>query len=153
MSSNKSIIVQLLNNNTINNNVKNNATIKIQFHACILLLYQVFLGRNILNKIIRGFMQKTIYVFLLFLMILGGCTEESRNKIFKQADNVLGKDLRISYVADSGKLVKSWTVRDGKVTTHKDEQGGTSGYYYFWSVESGYVQVPIVRSIVEEIKN
>ena len=98
-------------------------------------------------------MNKTIYVFLLFVMVLVGCTEESRNKIFKQADNVLGKDLRISYVADNGKLVKTWTVRDGKVTTHKDEQGGTSGYYYFWSVESGYVQVPILRTIVEEIKN
>ena len=98
-------------------------------------------------------MQKTFYAFLLFLLFMGACTEESRNKIFKQADNVLGKDLRISYVADSGKIVKSWTVRDGKVTTHKDEKGGTSGYYYFWSVESGYVQVPIVRSIVEEIKN
>ena len=98
-------------------------------------------------------MKKIVSIFLLFLPILAGCTEESRNKIFKQADNVLGKDLRISYVADSGKIVKSWTVRDGKVTTHKDEQGGTSGYYYFWSVESGYVQVPIVRTIVEEIKN
>ena len=98
-------------------------------------------------------MRKTIYIFFLFLLCLGGCTEESRNKIFKQADNVLGKDLRISYVTDGGKIVKSWTVRDGKVTTHKDEQGGTSGYYYFWSVESGYVQVQIVRSIVEEIKN
>tara|TARA_B100000579_G_C22340155_1_gene624550 strand:- start:252 stop:548 length:297 start_codon:yes stop_codon:yes gene_type:complete len=98
-------------------------------------------------------MVKRIYVFLLFVLIFGGCTEESRNKIFKQADNVLGKDLKISYVADSGKIVKSWTVRDGKVTTHKDDQGGSSGYYYFWSVESGYVQVPILRSIVEEIKN
>ena len=98
-------------------------------------------------------MQKTTYLLLMFLLFLMGCTEESRNKIFKQADNVLGKDLRISYVADSGNIVKMWTVRDGKVTTHKDEQGGTSGYYYFWSVESGYVQVPIVRSIVEEIKN
>ena len=83
---------------------------------------------------------------------MGGCTEESRNKIFKQADNLLGKDLRVSYVADSGAIVKSWTVKDGKVTTHKDEQGAASGYYYFWSVESGYVQVPIVRTIVEEIK-
>ena len=98
-------------------------------------------------------MRNTIYVIFLFLLFSGGCTEASRTKIFKQADNVLGKDLRISYVADSGKMVKSWTVRDGKVTTHKDEQGGTRGYYYFWSVESGYVQVPIVRSIVEEIKN
>ena len=98
-------------------------------------------------------MQKKFYVFLLFLLINVGCTEESRNKIFKQADNVLGKDLRISYVADSGKIVKSWTVRDGKVTTHKDEQGQASGYYYFWSIESGYVQVPILRAIVEEIKD
>ena len=81
----------------------------------------------------RGFMKKTFYLFLLFLLFMGGCTEESRNKIFKQADNLLGKDLRVSYVADSGTIVKSWTVRDGKVTTHKDEQGGTSGYYYFWS--------------------
>ena len=98
-------------------------------------------------------MQKTFYVFLLFLLINVGCTEESRNKIFKQADNVLGKDLRISYVADSGKIVKSWTVMDGKVTTHKDEPGQASGYYYFGSLESGYVQVPIVRAIVEEIKD
>ena len=98
-------------------------------------------------------MQKNCYVFLFFMLLLVGCTEETRNKIFKQADNVLGKDLRISYVADSGKIVKTWTVRDGKVTTHKNEQGGTSGYYYFWSLESGYVQVPIVRTIVEEIKN
>ena len=142
-----------MNNNSINKNDNNNVTIKIQFHACILLLYQVFLGRNILNKNKRGRMRKTFIILLLFKLFLGGCTEESRNKIFKQADNVLGKDLRILYVADSGKIVKSWTVRDGKVTTHKDEQGGTSGYYYFWSEESGYVQVPIVRSIVEEIKN
>ena len=97
-------------------------------------------------------MPKTFYTFLFILLIFGGCTEESRNKIFKQADNLLGKDLRVSYVADSGTIFKSWTVRDGKVTTHKDEQGATSGYYYFWSVESGYVQVPIARSIVEEIK-
>ena len=78
---------------------------------------------------------------------MGGCTEEARNKIFKQADNVLGKDLRVSYVADSGTIVKSWTVSDGKVTTHKDEQGAASGYYYFWSIESGYVQVPIIGII------
>ena len=97
-------------------------------------------------------MEKIFFLFLIFQFFIFGCTEESRNKIFKQADNLLGKDLRVSYVADSGTIVKSWTVRDGKVTTHKDEQGSVSGYYYFWSVESGYVQVPIVRSIVEEIK-
>ena len=125
---------------------------KFLFCLYIIVISSIFRLKHFKHVFMR-IMQKTIYVFLLFLLILGGCTEESRNKIFKQADNVLGKDLRISYVADSGKIVKSWTVRDGKVTTHKDEQGGTSGYYYFWSIESGYVQVPIVRSIVEEIKN
>ena len=54
-----------------------------------------------------GPMQKTFYIFLLFLLFMGGCTEESRNKIFKQADNLLGKDLRVSYVADSGAIVKA----------------------------------------------
>ena len=97
-------------------------------------------------------MSKTFWISIIFLVSVTGCTEESRNKIFKQADNVLGKDLRVSYVADSRKVVKMWTVKDGKVTTHKDEQGASSGYYYFWSEESGYVQVPIMRTIVEEIK-
>ena len=110
-----------------------------------------FLKTNLTRHEI-GPMQKIIFIFLPFLLLLEGCTEESRNKIFKQADNLLGKDLRVSYVSDSGKIIKSWTVKDGKVTTHKDEQGAASGYYYFWSVESGYVQVPIVRTIVEEIK-
>ena len=100
------------------------------------------------GKIIMRYYFLFIFIFLLFLF---GCTEESRNKMFKQADNLLGKDLKISYVADSGKIVKSWTVKDGKVTTHKDEHGSVSGYYYFWSEESGYVQVPIVRVIIEEI--
>ncbi len=126
---------------------------KFQFMLVCCCYIRYFWAGIFYTKLARGFMKKTIYVFILFMLILGGCTEESRNKIFKQADNVLGKDLRISYVADSGKIVKSWTVKDGKVTTHKDEQGGTSGYYYFWSDENGYVQVPIVRSIVEEIKN
>ncbi len=97
-------------------------------------------------------MQKFILLNLFLLFFFLGCTEESRNKLFKQADNVLGKDLRVSYIADSGNVVRSWTVKDGKVTTHKDEHGAVSGYYYFWSVESGYIQVPIVRTIVEEIK-
>ena len=38
-------------------------------------------------------MRKTFHIFPLFLLFMGGCTEESRNKIFKQADNLLGKDL------------------------------------------------------------
>ena len=66
--------------------------------------------------------------------------------MFKQADNLLGKDLRVSYVADNGNIVKSWTVRDGKVTSEKDSSGNAVGYYYFWSNETGYVQIPVMRT-------
>ena len=90
--------------------------------------------------------------FLLGTFLLAACTEEERNKLFKEADNILGKDLKVSYVADNGQIVKTWTVRDSKVTTHKTPNGTVSGYYYFWSEETGYVQIPILRTIIEEIK-
>ncbi|MCH2290451.1 MAG: hypothetical protein MK447_11065 [SAR324 cluster bacterium] len=93
------------------------------------------------------------WILILFsTFILSACTEESRNQMFKQADNLLGKDLRVSYVADNGKIVKSWTVRDGKVTSEKDPGGNAIGYYYFWSNETGYVHIPVMRTIIEEIK-
>ena len=85
--------------------------------------------------------------------LLTGCTEESRNKFFRSADNVLGKDFRVSYV-DEGKIVKTWTIRDGKITSGKSEDTGQPlGYYYFWSEETGYVQLPMDRTIVEELKS
>ena len=96
-------------------------------------------------------MKNLITVFFL-TFLFSACTEESRNQMFKQADNLLGKDLRVSYVADNGKIVKSWTVRDGKVTSEKDSGGNAIGYYYFWSNETGYVQTPVMRTIIEEIK-
>jgi hypothetical protein len=71
--------------------------------------------------------KNTFYFFLLFLLFfMDGSTEESRNKIFKQVDNLIGKDLRVFCIADSGTIVKSWTLLDGKVTTDKEEQGATS---------------------------
>ncbi|MBF0236892.1 MAG: hypothetical protein HQM12_04240 [SAR324 cluster bacterium] len=94
---------------------------------------------------------KQFIVMLLLAGSLVGCTEESRNKFFRSADTLLGKDLKVSYVSE-GKIVKSWTVRDSKVTTGKDENGANLGYYYFWSDETGYVQVPIVGTIVEELR-
>ena len=89
---------------------------------------------------------------LLGTLLLAACTEEERNKLFKEADNILGKDMRVSYVADNGQIVKTWTVWDGKVTTNKNPDGSSSGYYYFWSEETGYVQIPVLRTIIEEIK-
>lgn len=88
----------------------------------------------------------------LATLVLAGCTEESRNKFFRSADNVLGKDFRVSYV-DEGKIVKTWTIRDGKITSGKEEDGTVLGYYYFWSEETGYVQLPIDRTIVEELRD
>lgn len=97
-------------------------------------------------------MKKILFVGCFFLLFfLASCTEESRNRIFRSADNVLGKDFRVSYV-DGGKIVKQWTIRDGKVTTGKDENGAVLGYYYFWSEKNGYVQIPIERTLIEEIR-
>jgi len=89
--------------------------------------------------------------FTLALIMLGGCTEEARNKISRTTDNFLGEDLRVSYI-DGGQVVKTWTVRDGKITSGKGDTGNANGYYYFWSVETGYVQVPIERTVIEEIR-
>lgn len=85
------------------------------------------------------------------VLMLSACTEETMNKISRSADNFLGEDLKVSYI-DGGQVIKTWTVKDGKITSGKDEHGISTGYYYFWSVETGYVQLPIERTIIEEIK-
>ena len=96
---------------------------------------------------------KKLFYFLISLAFcfLVACTEESRNRIFRQADNILGKDLKVSYI-DEGKIVKTWVVRDGKITTGKDDSGRVLGYYFFWSEKVGYVQIPIERTIIEEYR-
>ncbi|MBN4078858.1 hypothetical protein JYT96_02525 [Gammaproteobacteria bacterium AH-315-C21] len=98
-------------------------------------------------------MMKRIYITLIIVstLMISACTEEARNKIGRTADNFLGEDLKVSYI-DGGKVVKTWTVEDGKITSGKDDQGNSIGYYYFWSVETGYVQLPIERTVIEEIK-
>ncbi len=83
--------------------------------------------------------------------LLSGCTEESRNVISRDLANIVGKDLKVSYV-DGGTVVKSWTLKGGKLTTGKDTNGIGLGYYYFWSEETGYVQLPIERTVIEEIR-
>ena len=85
-------------------------------------------------------------------VLLSACTEEAMNKLSRQADNFLGEDLKVSYI-DGGQIIKTWTVKDGKITTGRDDRGNSIGYYYFWSEETGYVQLPIERTIIEEIKN
>lgn len=97
-------------------------------------------------------MKLYLFPLLIGLLALVGCTEESRNELFRSADNLLGKDLRVSYI-DEGQVVKSWTVRGGKITSGKTEQGVPVGYYFFWTDETGYVQLPIDRTVIEEIRS
>jgi hypothetical protein len=85
------------------------------------------------------------------LVFLAGCTEETKNKLSRDFANLVGKNLKVSYI-DGGTVVKSWTVKDGKITSGKDDHGIALGYYYFWSTETGYVQLPIERAVIEEIR-
>ena len=97
-------------------------------------------------------MRIQIPFFLVSLVFFYGCTEEARNKLARSVQqNVLGDQLQVSYV-DYGKIVKTWVIKDGKVTSGKDENSGRPlGYYYFYS-ETGYVQLPIEKTIIEEIR-
>jgi hypothetical protein len=94
---------------------------------------------------------RNLAVIAVSTLMMTACTEEVMNKWSRQADNLLGEDLKVSYV-DGGQIVKSWTVKDGKITTGRDDQGRAIGYYYFWSVETGYVQIPVERTLIEEIQ-
>ena len=79
--------------------------------------------------------------------LLGGCTEEQQNRLSRVGVTWLEGDYRVTYA--DGEHVRSWTVRDGKVTSEP-----AKGYYYFWAREGKrkyYVQTPIARTYVEEI--
>lgn len=91
---------------------------------------------------------KRVLLILSLLLALVGCSEEQQNKISRLGVTWLEGDYRVTYA--DGEHVKSWDVLDGKVTSEADK-----GYYYFWAVENGkkfYVQTPIARSYIEEIK-
>ena len=92
-------------------------------------------------------MKKTLYALLL-LSLLVGCSEEQQNKISRIGVTWLEGDYKVTYA--DGEHVKSWMVKDGKVTTEPGK-----GYYYFWATVDGkkiYVQTPINRTYIEEIK-
>jgi hypothetical protein len=85
---------------------------------------------------------------LLSVSALSGCSEEQQNKISRLGVTWLEGDYRVTYA--DGEHVKSWVVRDGKVTTEP-----AKGYYYFWARVNGekvYVQTPIARSYIEQLK-
>ena len=85
---------------------------------------------------------------LFFPLLLASCSEEQQNKLSRIGVTWLEGDYRVTYA--DGSHVKSWTVIDGKVTSEP-----AKGYYYFWALVDGnkvYVQTPVGRSYIEEIK-
>lgn len=98
-------------------------------------------------------MKKRTFIFsstllIIFVALLSGCSEEQQNKISRMGVTWLEGDYKVTYA--DGSHVKSWIIRDGKVTTEP-----AKGYYYFWADKNGkslYVQTPIDRSYIEEIE-
>lgn len=90
-----------------------------------------------------------IGVWLLLLLTVSACSEEQQNRIARLGVTWLEGDYKVTYA--DGAHVKSWIVKDAKVTSEP-----AKGYYYFWARnEAGkkiYVQTPIGRSYIEEIK-
>ncbi len=90
---------------------------------------------------------KKILLLGLSMTMLWSCSEEQQNKISRLGVTWLEGDYRVTYA--DGTHVKSWLVKDGKVTTEP-----AKGYYYFWATADGkkqYVQTPIARTYIEEL--
>jgi hypothetical protein len=90
---------------------------------------------------------KKCYLIIPFLLLLAACSEEQQNKISRLGVSWLEGNYKVTYA--DGNHVKSWIIRDGKVTSEPGK-----GYYYFWVTNNGkkqYVQTPIGRSYIEEI--
>lgn len=98
------------------------------------------------GRISTGKLKPLLLVVALFTIV--GCTEEQQNKVSRLGVSWLEGDYRVTYA--DGAHVKSWMVKDGKVTSEPGK-----GYYYFWAMENDkkiYVQTPIGRTYIEEVK-
>lgn len=90
----------------------------------------------------------SVAMVLLAAILLASCSEEQQNKLSRLGVTWLEGDYRVTYA--DGSHVKSWVVDGGKVTSEPQK-----GYYYFWANVDGkkiYVQTPIGRTYIEEIK-
>jgi hypothetical protein len=85
---------------------------------------------------------------VLLPLAVAGCSEETQNRISRLGVTGLEGDYRITFA--EGSHLRTWEVRGGKVTSEPDK-----GYYYFWAKVDGknvYVQTPIARAYIEEIR-
>ena len=86
-------------------------------------------------------------VALLAALLVAGCSQEQQNRLSRIGVSWLEGNYRVTYA--DGSHVKSWVVRNGKVTSEPGK-----GYYFFWAEGNGgkrYVQTPIGRTYIEEI--
>jgi hypothetical protein len=94
-------------------------------------------------------MRKTFpLITLLAATLLTGCSEEQQNRISHLGVTWMEGDYQITYA--EGGHVKSWVVKGGKITSEPEK-----GYYFFWALKNGkkvYVQTPIARTYIEEVK-
>lgn len=89
---------------------------------------------------------KKLTLVLSFLLLVA-CSEEQQNRISRIGVSWLEGDYRVTFY--EGQHMRQWEVRDSKVTSDPQK-----GYYYFWVKTNGkkkYVQVPISRTVIEEL--
>ena len=79
---------------------------------------------------------------LVLLTLLTGCTQDKQNQLSKKLIEFLDGNYQVTYA--NGSTSKTWTIRNGKVTT------SDKGYYYFWDEKKHYVQTPIENTFIEE---
>lgn len=99
---------------------------------------------------------KIILVGVIILLAIGAYgwfhffgSQEAQNRWARKRITLLEGDYRITYTDMNN--VKVWEIKSGKVTAE-----GEKGYYFFWARNERnkeyYVQVPINRTYIEEIK-
>jgi len=107
----------------------------------------LYILRCSISPLFEAMMMSRILLLLIISMLLCGCSEEQQNRLSRLGVTWLEGNYRVTYA--DGEHVKSWVVRDSKVTSEPEK-----GYYYFW-VKDGkaryYVQTPIARTYIEEI--
>jgi hypothetical protein len=76
------------------------------------------------------------------ILALGiGCSGDDRNKLARKKIEYLDGNYDVAVIGGP-----TYQVRDDKVTS------SPKGYYFFWTKNKKYVQVPIALSVVEEVK-
>jgi major membrane immunogen (membrane-anchored lipoprotein) len=77
------------------------------------------------------------------LVLLIGCSEDQQNLLSRKVVEYLDGNYQVTYA--NGSTSKTWTVRNGKVTSNP------KGYYFFWDEKKHYIQTPIENTFIEEI--